>query len=70
MEKKSNEKIFVFGLIVLVLSFLLVSGDAFMDSKLVNGNNLVHSNDWRWFPSVLTFSIGVLLGWLIFKKEA
>ena len=60
-------------LIVIVMLFLYFGNGTMMDGGM---NGKMYLNDWLgknsfgWAPSLVTFSFGVLVGRLLFRKKA
>jgi preprotein translocase subunit SecG len=79
MNTKNNTPLVIAFVLVIVL-FLLFGGGAMtggmMNSGINNGmNGGMHGNgwlderSWMWFPAVITLGLGIVLGWIIFKKK-
>jgi len=35
----------------------------------MNQNDWMGGHSWKWFPTIVTLLIGVLIGWLLFRKK-
>jgi hypothetical protein len=71
MNTKSNKPLVIAFVVVLVL-FLLFGGGAMtgeMMSGGIHGNGWLSERGWMWSPTLLTLCLGVVLGWIIFKKK-
>ena len=71
MNTKTNNPL-VIALVVVIVLFLLFGGGAMTGGMMnngMNGNGWMSERSWMWTPTVLTLVIGVVLGWLIFKKK-
>ena len=75
MNTKNNTPL-VIAFVVFVVLFLLFSGGA-MTGGMMNGdmNGGMHGSGWlsergwMWIPALITLGLGVVLGWVIFKKK-
>ena len=75
MNTKNNTPL-VIAFIVVVVLFLLFGGGA-MTGGMMNGgmhngyneNGWMSNRGWMWFPTLITLGLGVVLGWVIFKKK-
>ena len=75
MNTKSNRSLVIAFVVVIVL-FLLFGGGA-MTGGMMNGgmhngyneNGWMNNRSWMWFPTLITLGIGIVIGWLIFKKK-
>ena len=75
MNTKNNTPLVIAFVIVVVL-FLLFGGGA-MTGGMMNGgmhnglneNGWMGERSWMWFPALITFGLGIVLGWVIFKKK-
>jgi hypothetical protein len=59
-------------LAVVTVLFLYFGSGAIMDGGMhgrLNENNWIGGHNWKWFPTIVTLLIGVLIGWLLFKKK-
>ncbi len=71
MMVESNRKLAIFGLIGIVVLFLIFSGWA-MNGSMVNGGMMGHSwtgASWMWIPTMLTLAVGVFFSWLVFGQK-
>jgi hypothetical protein len=64
---RSKNTPLVIAFIVVVALFLLFGGGAMMNSMMGSGS--MGGITWMWFPTLLTFFLGVLLGWILFRKK-
>ncbi|OGU77472.1 MAG: hypothetical protein A2V93_00245 [Ignavibacteria bacterium RBG_16_34_14] len=75
MNTKSNTPLVIAFVVVIVL-FLLFGGVA-MTGGMMNGgmhnglneNGWMSDRSWMWFPALITLGLGIVLGWIIFKKK-
>ena len=75
MNTKSNRSL-VIAFVVAIVLFLLF-GIGAMSGGMMNGgmhtgyneNGWMSNRGWMWFPTLITLGIGVVLGWIIFKKK-
>jgi len=75
MNTKSNRPLVIAFVAVIVL-FILFGGGAMtsgmMNSGMHNGfneNGWMSNRGWMWFPTLVTLGIGIVIGWVIFKKK-
>ncbi|MFA6598210.1 MAG: hypothetical protein WCS69_10835 [Ignavibacteriaceae bacterium] len=69
---KTNNRYLVIALLVIVVLFLYFGSGTMMDSGIIGRMNENHSmggNNWRLYPTIVTLLLGVLIGWLLFKKK-
>jgi hypothetical protein len=75
MNTKNNKQLIIAFVVVIVLFLLFGSGamtGGMMDGGMHNGyneNGWMSNRGWMWFPTLITLSIGIVIGWLIFKKK-
>jgi hypothetical protein len=55
-------------LVVVAVLFVYFSGGTSMNG-MMNQLSWMGGNNFGWFSSLFTFSIGVFVGWLLFKKK-
>jgi hypothetical protein len=67
MNTSKNTSLVV-AFVAVILMFALFTGGGFMNSGM-GGNGWMGERNWGWSPSLVTLAVGVLLGWLIFKKK-
>lgn len=70
---KTNRGFLVIALIVVVVLFLYFGSGAMMHGGMsgrMNENGWIGGNGWGWFPTLFTFGLVVLIGWLLFRKKA
>jgi hypothetical protein len=71
----TDKKPLVIAFVAVVLLFLLFGGGAMtggMNGGMhggMNGSGWMAERSWMWTPTLLTLCLGVVLGWLIFKKK-
>lgn len=68
----SKNTLLIIALIIIVVLFLYFGSGAIMDGRMngrMNENDWMGGNSWRWFPTIITLVIGVLIGWLLFRKK-
>jgi hypothetical protein len=72
----TNKTPYVIAFVFVVVLFLLFGGGA-MTGGMMNGgmNGGMHGSgwlaerSWMWTPTLLALGLGVVLGWVIFKKK-
>ncbi|HCY74737.1 MAG TPA: hypothetical protein DHV28_02360 [Ignavibacteriales bacterium] len=75
MNTKNNKPLVIAFVVVIVLFLLFGSGamtGGMMDGGMhnsLNENGWMSNRSWMWFPTLITLSIGIVIGWLIFKKK-
>ena len=75
MDTKSNKQLVIAFVVVIVLFLLFGSGamtGGMMNGGMHNGlneNGWMSNRGWMWFPTLITLGIGIVIGWLIFKKK-
>jgi hypothetical protein len=75
MNTKSNKQLVIAFVVVIVLFLLFGSGamtGGMMNGGMHNGyneNGWMSNRGWMWFPTLITLGIGIVIGWLIFKKK-
>lgn len=75
MDTKNNTPL-VIAFVVVVVLFLLF-GVGVMTGGMMNDNmndgmhesGWLSERNWMWFPALITLGLGIVLGWVIFKKE-
>ncbi len=79
MNTKTNTPLVIAFVVVIVL-FLIFGGGAMTGGMMnggmneemneeMNGNGWMGERSWMWFPALITLGLGVVLGWIIFKKK-
>ena len=71
MNTKNNTPLVIAFVIVVVL-FLLFGGGAMTGGMMnggMHGSGWMSERSWMWFPALITLGLGVVLGWVIFKKK-
>jgi hypothetical protein len=69
----ANKTALVSAFVVVMVLFLLLGGGAMTGATMgggMMGNGRMGGISWMWIPTLLTLSLGVLLGWVIFGKKA
>ena len=75
MNTKSNRPLVIAFVVVIVLFLLFGSGamtGGMMNGGMHNGyneNGWMSNRGWMWFPTLITLGIGIVIGWVIFKKK-
>ena len=72
MNRISNRYL-VITLVVIVVLFLYFGSGAMMDGGMngsMNENHWLGVHSWRWYPTIVTLLLGVLIGWLLFRRKA
>jgi hypothetical protein len=75
MNTKSNKQLVIAFVVVIVLFLLFGSGamtGGMMNGGMHNGyneNGWMSNRSWMWFPTLITLGIGIVIGWVIFKKK-
>lgn len=65
--KRSRITPIVIAFIVIFALFLLFGGGAMMND--IMGSATMGGITWMWFPTSITFVLGILFGWLLFRKK-
>jgi hypothetical protein len=68
----ANRTALVSAFVVVVVLFLLFGGGAMTGATMsggMMGGGMMGGINWMWIPTLLTLSIGVLLGWALFGKK-
>ena len=63
----------VIAFVVVIALFLLFGGGAMTGGMMnggMHGSGWMGERSWMWTPALLTLGLGVVLGWVIFKKKA
>jgi len=71
MNTKNNTPLVIAFAVVVVL-FLLFGGGAMTGGMMnggMHGSGWLSERGWMWIPALITLSLGVVLGWVIFKKK-
>ena len=75
MNTKNNTTI-VIAFVVVVVLFLLFGGGAMTEGMMnggmhngLNENGWMSDRGWMWFPALITLGLGIVLGWIIFRKK-
>ena len=71
MNKTLNILLIVVIAVIVVL-FLYFGSNAIMDGGMhgrMNQKDWTGGDIWRWFPTIATLLIGILIGWLLFRKK-
>jgi len=71
MSKTTNTPLVIIFVVVIVL--FLVFGVGAMSGGMMNGGmhgyGWMGERSWMWFPALIMLGLGVVLGWVIFKKK-
>ncbi len=69
---KTTNTLLVIAFVIVVVLFLGFGGGA-MTGGMMNGGmyggGWMGERSWMWVPALLTLGLGVVLGWVIFKKK-
>lgn len=71
MQSGTNSPL-VIVFVVVVLVFLLFGGGALSGGMMNDGGHgsgWMGERSWMWTPTLVTLCLGVVLGWIIFKKK-
>jgi len=71
MKSTTNTPL-VIAFISVVILFVIFSGGAMTGGMMnggMHGNGWMGERSWMWAPVLLTLGLGVVLGWVIFKKK-
>lgn len=71
--RQSANSPLVIALVVVVVLLLLFGGGAMSGRMMNSGLNergWMGDRNWMWTPTLVALCIGVVLGWVIFKKKA
>jgi hypothetical protein len=73
--KSTNNTPLVIAFAIVVVLFLLFGGGAMtggMNGGMhggMNGNGWMAERSWMWTPALIALCLGVVLGWVVFKKK-
>jgi hypothetical protein len=70
--KSTNNTPLVIAFSVIVVLFLLFGGGAMTGGMMnggMSGNGWMAERSWMWTPAFLALGLGIVLGWVIFKKK-
>jgi hypothetical protein len=70
--KESRNSSLVIAFVVVVLLFLLFGGGAMTGGMMndgAHGSGWMGERSWMWTPTLITLGLGVVIGWIIFKKK-
>ena len=62
----------VIAFVAVVVLFLLFGGGAMTGGMMnggMQGSGWMGERSWMWTPSLLALGLGIVLGWVIFKKK-
>jgi hypothetical protein len=68
----TTNKPLVIAFVLIVVLFLLFGGGAMTGGMMnggMHGSGWMGERSWMWTPALVTLGLGVVLGWLIFKKK-
>jgi len=68
----TNRTTLVIAFVIVIVLFLLFGGGAMTGAMMsggMMGSGRMGGISWMWIPTLLTLSLGVLLGWAIFGKK-
>jgi len=71
MKSPTNSSL-VIAFVVVALLFLLFGGGAMtggMTYDGAHGGGWMGERSWLWTPTLVTLGLGVVLGWVIFRKR-
>jgi hypothetical protein len=66
--KSSNNSPLVIAFAIVIVFFLLFGGGA-MTGGMMNGSGWMAERSWMWTPAFFALGLGIVLGWVIFKKK-
>lgn len=69
----TTKKTLLIAFAVVIVLFLIFSGGTMtggMMSGGMMGSGMMAGINWMWIPTFLTLGLGILLGWVIFAKNA
>jgi hypothetical protein len=74
--KSSTDTRLVIAFVVVVALFLLFGGGAVTGGTMnggmnggMHGTGWLDERGWMWTPALLALGLGVVLGWVIFRKK-
>lgn len=69
--KSTNNTSLVVAFVVVIVLFLFFGGGAMTGGMNggMNGSGWMAERSWMWTPTLITLCLGVVLGWVIFKKK-
>jgi hypothetical protein len=71
MNARNNSPLVIAFVAVLVL-FLLFGGGAMTGGMMndgVQGSGWMGERSWMWTPTLVTLGLGIVIGWVLFKKK-
>jgi hypothetical protein len=72
LMKSTTNSPLVIAFSVVVVLFLLFGGGAMTGGMMKNGmsgNGWMAERSWMWTPAFFALGLGIVLGWVIFKKK-
>jgi hypothetical protein len=64
----TKNTILIIVLIVVVVLFIYFSSETMMGGSM-NQLSWMNGNNFGWFSALFTFSLGIFIGWLLFKRK-
>jgi hypothetical protein len=71
MKSTTNTPL-VIAFAVVVLLFLFFGGGAMTGGMMnggMNGSGWMAERSWMWPPALIALCLGIVLGWVVFKKK-
>ena len=68
----TTNKPLVIAFVLIVVLFLLFGGGAMTGGMMnggMHGSGWMGERSWMWTPALIALCLGVVLGWVIFKKK-
>ena len=69
----TTNKTVLVTIVLVAIGLMLVFGDGTMIGRMIDGemfeNRLSLMNTWLWTPALFTLGLGVIIGWVLFKKK-
>ncbi len=71
MNKTTNTPL-VIAFVAVIALFLLFGGGAMTGGMMnggMSGSGWMSERSWMWTPALVALGLGLVLGWVIFKKK-
>jgi hypothetical protein len=72
----TNNSFLVIAFVVVILLFFAFGGGAMTGSPMhgalgggMHGSGWMDERSWMWTPTLISLGVGVVLGWVIFKRK-
>jgi hypothetical protein len=68
----TKNKLLIILLAIIIVLLLYFNSGALLDNVIkgkTNLNDWLGKNNFVWIPALFTFGLGLLIGWLLFRKK-